>query len=414
MNDSPPRLPLAGIKVIDLTSVIMGPYCTQTLCDMGAEVIKVESPEGDTLRAIPPARTRGNGALFRWLNRGKHSVVLNLKQAEGRALLLRMLEGADVLIHSMRPQAMQALGLGYEAVRAVNPRIVYCNLLGFGRGGRYFGQAAYDDTIQAVSGMAMLQAEQGGTPRYVSTVIADKIGGLTAVYAVTAALLQRERGGGGQEVEVPMFETMASFLLVEHLGGAVYTPAEGRPVYARAVSPERRPFATRDGYISVLAYNDKQWHAFADLVGRAELKTDPRFRTLRDRSDNVAEWCATLAAALGERTTAEWLPAFEAAGIPAARVNATDDLFTDPHLVDVGFFQQVDDAQDGPLTMPRPPVVFDGKPTPVQPGGPALGADTAAVLRGLGLSEERIRQLAAQGTVGVPAGGESQPMETRE
>lgn len=412
MNTPVSPQPLSGIKVIDLTSVIMGPYCTQILCDMGAEVIKVESPGGDTLRAVPPARTADSSALFRWLNRGKRCVMLNLKEAEGRDLLLQMLSGADVLIHSMRPQAIEALGLDYASVRTLNPRLVYCNLLGFGRGGRYFGQAAYDDTIQAASGLAMLQAELTGTPQYVSSVVADKVSGLTAVYAVTSALLQRERGGSGQELDVPMFETMASFLLVEHLGGAVYTPPEGRPVYPRAVAPERRPFATKDGHISVLAYNDKQWQAFADLAGRPALKTDARFKTLRDRSSHVAAWCATLAETLRERTTAEWLPALEAAGIPAARVNATEDLFTDPHLCDVGFFQQVPDAQDGPLRMPRPPVVFGGVPSSAQSGGGALGADTAAVLRELGLSEERIQELDSRGIVGTTASGESQHAES--
>jgi crotonobetainyl-CoA:carnitine CoA-transferase CaiB-like acyl-CoA transferase len=243
-------------------------------------------------------------------------------------------------------------------------------------------------------------------------VVADKVSGLTAVYAVTSALLQRERGGGGQEIDVPMFETMASFLMVEHLTGAVYTPSEGRPVYPRSVSPERRPFATRDGYISVLAYNDKQWRAFADIAGRPELKTDPRFCTLGDRSRNVAEWCATLSEMLGERATAEWLPVFEAAGIPAARVNSTEDLFSDPHLVEVGFFQVVDDAQDGPLRMPRPPVIFNGTPSTVHPGGHALGADTLDVLRELGLSTQQINELSDRGIVGIKTPEEDTRLET--
>ena len=399
-------LPLAGIKVVDLTSVIMGPYCTQILADMGAEVIKVESPGGDTLRAIPPARTPGSSALYRWLNRGKRSLALNLKDAEAKDLLLQLLGDADVLIHSMRPQAIAALGLDYASVQAHNPRLVYCNLLGFGRGGRYFGQAAYDDTIQAVSGMAMLQSELAGQPQYVATVMADKVCGLTAVYAVTSALLQRERqGGAGTEVDVPMFETMASFLLVEHLAGALYDPPEGRPVYPRAISRERRPFPTADGFISVLAYNDKQWSAFADLTGQPDLKSDPRFRTLQDRSRNVAEWCNTISEALSQRTTAQWLPALEAAGIPAARVNTTEDLFLDPHLQDVGFFQILDDAQDGALRMPRPPVIFGQQPASLRPAGPPLGQDTRTLLKGLGLSDEAIAQLCARGIVVDPAHG---------
>lgn len=395
--------PLAGIKIVDLTSVIMGPYCTQILSDMGAEVIKVESPEGDTLRAIPPARTKGSSALYRWLNRGKRSLSLNLKNPEAKALLLQLVRDADVLIHSMRPQAMAALELDYDRVKDLNPKLVYCNLFGFGSGGRYFGQPAYDDTIQAVSGMAMLQSELAGQPQYVATVMADKVCGLTAVYAVTSALLQRERNGGvGTEVEVPMFETMASFLLVEHLTGSLYDPPEGRTVYPRAISRERRPFPTADGFISVLAYNDKQWSAFADLTGRPELKVDPRFRTLQDRSRNVAQWCTTVSDALAQRTTAEWLPALEAAGIPAARVNTTQDLFNDPHLQDVDFFQTIEDPQDGPLRMPRPPVIFGKTPAPLRPAGPPLGHDTRSLLQGLGLSDQSIQELCARGIVVDP------------
>ncbi len=404
------NLPLAGIKVIDLTSVIMGPYCTQILSDMGAEVIKVESPDGDTLRAIPPARTKGNSALYRWLNRGKRSLALNLKNSEARALLMELLRDADVLIHSMRPQAVAALGLDYARVREANPKLVYCNLLGFGRGGRYYGQAAYDDTIQAASGVAMLQSELTGQPQYVASVIADKVCGLTAVYAVTSALLQCERNGGqGTEVDVPMFETMASFMLVEHLVGSIYTPPEGRPIYPRSVSRDRRPFPTADGFISVLAYNDKQWNAFADLTGQPELKTDPRFRTLQDRSRNVTEWCTTISAALCQRTTAEWLPILESAGIPAARVNTTDDLFADPHLQDVHFFQTIQDPQDGPLRMPRPPVIFGQQPSPLRPAGSSLGHDTRSLLQGLGLSNEAIQQLCDRGIVVEPPSAESTP-----
>lgn len=402
--------PLAGVRVLDLTSVMMGPYCTQILADLGADVIKVESPEGDVLRALPPARTPGNSAIARWLLRGKRSVVLNLKTNEGRELLLDLARQADVFIHSMRPQAIESLGLDYAAFRAVNARLVYCNLYGFGRGGRYAGMAAYDDTIQAACGLAMLQKEMLGTPSYVASVVADKICGLTGVYAVTSALLHRERTGHGQEVDVPMFETMTSFVLVEHLAGAVYTQDQGPPVYRRAVSPSRRPYATQDGFISVLVYNDKQWKAFAQLVGKPALATDPRFASLSDRSRNVDEWCAAVAAELTRLTTDEWLDQLSRAGVPAMRLNTTEDLLTDPHLQDVNFFVEVEDPQDGRLRMPRPPVIFSDAPCQVSEGGPALDADTDAVLAHLGLSAERIRGLRERGAIGaaraVPAQSE--------
>lgn len=391
--------PLEGVKIIDLTSVVMGPYCTKILGDMGAEVIKIESLEGDSLRFLPPARTDGVSAVFRWLNRGKRSVVLNLKESEGHALLLRLAKDADVIIHSMRPQAIQALGLDYESIKEQNSKIIYCNLLGYGRGGCYFGKAAYDDNIQAISGMAMLQAERNGKPDYISTVIADKISGLSAVYAVTAALFNRERNGAGVEVDVPMFEIMASFLLVEHLSGTIYDPPEGRAVYPRAVTPERRPFATVDGYISVMAYNDKQWRAFSEITGRPELMTDPRFRTLNDRSKNARDWCNALAEELLKRTTNDWIRVLDAAGIPAARVASTDDLFNDPHLREVGFFQSINDAQDGVLKMPGPPVIFGGKRSRLSNAGRPLGADTRDVLRQLGLDDVQIEQLHEQGLI---------------
>lgn len=401
MQSNPPQGPLAGIKVLDLTSVIMGPYCTQILADLGAEVLKIESPEGDTLRAIPPARTPGNGACFRWLNRGKRSVVLDLKQAEARAVLLELAREADVFVHSMRPQAMARLGLEHAAFEALNPGLVYCNLHGFGRGGRYAGMAAYDDTIQAACGLAMLQGEMLGQPSYVASVVADKVCGLTAVYAIMAALLHRERGGTGQEVDVPMFETMASFMLVEHLGGQLFTPAMGRPVYARAASPARRPCPTRDGFISVLVYSDRQWQDFTRLTGRPDLEADPRFASLQQRSLHVEDWCNAVAEQIALHDTRHWMERLPPLGIPAMPLNRTDDLFTDPHLQDVGFFAEVPDAQDGPLRMPRPPVVFRQTPSPTHPAGPALGRDTDAVLAGLGLSADQIQDLRQRGIIGV-------------
>jgi len=377
----------------------MGPYSTQVLADLGADVIKVEGPAGDTSRYVGPARTPGRAAIFANLNRGKRGVVIDLTHPEGREVCLMLAKRADVVIHSMRLAAIQKLGLDYTAIRAVNPSVIYANLYGYGRDGRYAEKSAYDDTIQAMSGMAMLQAEINPAPQYVTTVLGDKVSALTAAYAISAALFHRERTGEGQEIEVPMFETMASFLLVEHIAGAAYEPAIGPPVYSRAVTPDRRPYATRDGYISVLVYNDKQWQRFAGLCGRDGAALDPRFASQSARSANMAAFCALVAEILAERTTAEWVKLLDDAGIPVAPLNTTSDLLTDPHLQDVGFFREIADAVDGPMRLPRPPVRFSQTPGGYSQAGPMLGEHTAEVLAELGLSENRIRELDRQGVV---------------
>nr|WP_314075414.1 CoA transferase [uncultured Roseococcus sp.] len=272
---------LAGLRVLDLTAVLMGPFCTQILADHGAEVIKVEGPEGDTTRQLPVSRAPGMGAMFFNLNRGKRGISLDLKRPEGRAALLRLAESADVFIHAMRADAMTRLGLTYADLRAVNPRIIYANMYGFSRRGPYAAWPAYDDTIQAMSGMAALQGRMNGAPAYSATLVADKVSGLTALYAVLMALLHRNRTGEGQEIEVGMFETMANFVLTDHVNGALFDPPEGEPVYPRAASPHRRPYRTKDGWIAVLIYNDKHWRAFVELTGQPEWARDPRFSTLK-------------------------------------------------------------------------------------------------------------------------------------
>lgn len=391
--------PLAGIRVIDLTSVLMGPYCSQILSDLGADVIKVESPEGDTSRYVGPTRTKGRSGIFTHLNRGKRGVVLDLRQPAARDICLRLIKGADVVLHSMRLPAIQRLGMDYATVSAVNPGIIYASLYGFGKDGRYSGRPAYDDTIQAVSGLAMLQAEINPEPQYVTTVVGDKICALSAAYAVMAALFHRQRGGGGQEIEVPMFEVMSTFLLAEHIAGAVYDPPLGRPVYERTVTPHRRPYRTRDGYLSVLVYNDKQWRRFAELANRPDLAADQRFATQSARSTNMADYCAIVAEIIGTRTSAEWLQLLEQAEIPVARLNTTADLYTDPHLADVGFFKTIDDPIDGTLRMPKPPINFSKTPGRFTRGAPMLGQHTAEVLTELGIGEAEQQALEQQGAI---------------
>jgi crotonobetainyl-CoA:carnitine CoA-transferase CaiB-like acyl-CoA transferase len=385
--------PLAGIRVVDLTLTVMGPYCTQILADLGADVIKVESAAGDTSRHIPPGRAPAQGGLFENMNRGKRSLVLDLKNEQGRDALLRLVATADVFVHSLRAQAIARLGLDYAALRQVNDRIVYANLYGFGRGGPYADFPAYDDVIQAATGLAMLQAAlQGGPPTYVATALADKVTGLHGVYAILAALLARERGAGGQEIEIPMFETMVSFLLTAHIAGAVFDPPLSAPVYSRLVTPRRRPYRTRDGYIAVLVYNDGQWLRFFEAIGNPAWSQDARFATMASRSAHIDELYERLAATLAERTSADWLALLRSADIPAMPLQTTQALFDDPHLDAVGFWRRVETA-DGTLRYPGPPTRFSATPAGIAGPAPALGADGTVILAELGFTDAEIDAL---------------------
>lgn len=393
---------LAGIRVLDLTAVLMGPFCTQILADHGAEVIKVESPEGDTTRQLPVAPVPGLGAMFYNLNRGKRGLALDLKRPEGRAALLRLAEGADVFIHAMRADAIVRLGLGYAEVAAANPRVVYANVYGFSRRGPYANGPAYDDTIQAMSGMAALQGRMLGEPGYSATLVADKVTGLTALYAVLMALLHRDRTGEGQEIEVGMFETMANFVLTDHINGALFDPPLGEPVYARAASPNRRPHRTADGWIAVLIYTDKHWRAFQELAGQPTWMHDPRYATLEGRAPHIGEIYGRLAELLLERTTAEWLATFAEAEIPAAPVNETSALLHDPHLEAVGFFAEQETAL-GKVRFPGVPAWFSRAPGRITGPAPRLGQDGRAVLTEAGFSAAEIDALAACGSLILPA-----------
>lgn len=395
--------PLAGVKVLDLTSVLMGPYATQIFADLGADVIKVESPSGDTTRFIPPGPDASRGAMFLNVNRGKRSIVLDLKQPEARAALLRMAQSADVFIHSMRSSAIGRLGLDYAAVREANPRIVYANLYGFARSGPYRDYPAYDDIVQAASGIVDLQARlSGGEPTYAATVIADKVAGLTGAYSVIAALFAREKTGIGQEIEVPMFETLVSFAMVEHLCGSLFVPPEGPPEYPRATSEARRPYRTADGYIGVMIYNDKHWRAFFDALGNPEWSQDPMFASMRSRTQNIGTVLAKVAEVIETRGTAEWVELFRQAHIPATAIKSLTDLLDDPHLVETGFWEERE-TDVGTLRFPGIPTTFSETPGAIGDPGPALGAESEAVLREAGFSDAEIAALTASGAVRTAA-----------
>jgi crotonobetainyl-CoA:carnitine CoA-transferase CaiB-like acyl-CoA transferase len=376
------RGPLTGVRVVDLTAMVMGPYCTQIMADMGADVIKVEPPEGDNTRYISVGPAAGMSGVYMNVNRGKRAVVLDLRTESGRTALQALVGTADVFIHSMRSKAIAKLGFGYDDVAAINPSIVYTNCYGYGRRGPYRDRPAYDDTIQAECGLPAVQEQLTGVANYVGTIMADKVAGLTALYATTMALFHRERTGEGQEVEVSMFETMASFMLVEHANGAMFDPPLGPAVYPRTVAPNRRPYPTKDGHIAALIYNDKHWNAFVNAV-RPPWATD-LYATLELRANDIDTVYGLVAETMLQRTTEEWLDLFRELEIPAAPINTPDALFDHPHLNAVGLFETVETSY-GPMRMPGVPTWFSR--TPGRIAGPTreLGADTADVLRELGL-----------------------------
>jgi crotonobetainyl-CoA:carnitine CoA-transferase CaiB-like acyl-CoA transferase len=390
--------PLAGIRVLDLTANLMGPYCTQILGDMGASVIKVESPEGDTTRYLSHGRKPGMSGMFVNLNRGKRSIVVDLKSSDGRKVVSRMAQQSDVFVHSMRFEAMKRLGFTYEDVKRLRADIIFANLYGYSRRGPYADWPAYDDTIQGISGLAMLQAEVVGEPRYVPTVVADKIAGLTAAYAIAMALFHHARSGEGQEIEIGMFETMVSFLMVEHIGGSLFDPPIAGPTYRRVVTPHRRPYKTADGYISVLIYNDKQWRRFVTIAGESIELRDVRFGTLESRAQHIDDCYAAIAKVMPTRRTHEWIEALQEAGIPAVPVKSLSEVMSDPHLEQTGFFV-AKQTKEGRLRFPGIPTLFSRTPGQIDEAGPLLGEHTVSIMQEAGFSDAEIESYLQAGVV---------------
>lgn len=372
--------PLAGVCIVDLTAMVMGPYCTQILADMGADVIKIEAPGGDNTRFISIGPEPGLGGVFVNVNRGKRSIVLDLRSEEGKATLTKLISKADVFIHSMRAKAIASLGFGYDDVARINPSIVYTNCYGYGHRGPYRNFTAYDDTIQADCGIPYAQSKLTGESNYMGTIIADKVAGMTAVYATMMALFHKERTGEGQEVEVSMFETMAAFMLVEHANGAMFDPPLSPAVYPRAVAPNRKPYRTKDGQISALIYNDKQWNTFIKAVNPSWASEE--YATLQQRAAQIDKVYSLLAETFLERTTDEWLEMLRGLDIPAAPIRTLDELFENPHLNEVGFFETVD-SPNGPIRFPGVPTWFSKTPGKISGPAPRLGADTDAILQSL-------------------------------
>ncbi|MBL6454834.1 CoA transferase [Belnapia sp. T6] len=390
--------PLEGVKVVDLTTVVVGPICTRTLGDQGAEIIKVEAPGGDILRYLAAgSRSPAMSGKFINFNRNKRSILLDIKQPEGLAALKRLIAAADVFVSNVRPAALARAGLDHASLSALNPRLIHCGIVAFGTEGRYAGRPAYDPVIQSLSGVAGTFERAIGEPRFVPMVMTDHITGLVAAQSIGFALFRREKTGVGEAIEVPMFETMASFVTSEHMGAATFDPPEGPSGDARLLSPDYRPLPTSDGYITIRPNDNRQAFAFFDVIGRPELKTDPRFATPITRTQNAAAYFTLQVEALVQKTTAEWLEIFAKADVPAARYNSIDDLLEDPHLGDVGFWNFDDHPTEGRIRRTRTPVTFHGGMREEVLPAPRLGAHTSEILAEAGYAPAEIDAMLQSG-----------------
>jgi crotonobetainyl-CoA:carnitine CoA-transferase CaiB-like acyl-CoA transferase len=383
--------PLTGVRVLDLTTVVMGPFATQILGDFGADVIKVEPLEGDVMRHAWPARHPGMGSIYLNTNRNKRSVALDLKNAAALEACLAIAKSADVLVYNIRPQAMGRLKLSYEEVKKVSPRIIYVGCFGFSQRGPYAAKAAYDDMIQGAAGIPWLLKKQGAAePRYAPMIVADRSVGQQVASAVSAALYYREKTGKGQRVDVPMFEHLLQMILGDHLGGYTFEPQHGDPGYHRILAPDRRPYQTKDGYVCALIYNDKQWKAFLDIVGKPEMMKDPQYATQEARSRSYGTAYAFVADEMKKRPTAEWIAALETGDIPVQRMNSLDDIVADPHLAAIGYLRSVEHPSEGRIKALGVPSEWSESSPGYRRHAPRLGEHTREVLKEVGFSDGQI------------------------
>ncbi len=394
---APQQGPLSGVKIVDLSTVVFGPYATMLLADMGAEVIKVETGKGDTMRHAGKAPAPGMGGVFMALNRNKRSVTLDLSKPASKRAFSRLLETADVFFHNVRSGGIKRLGFDYESVKSLNKDIIYVHGVGYGSQGLYGGRQAYDDLVQAASGFAdLVVMRDGGDPEYVPSIVADKTAGLHATYATIAALFHRERTGQGQFVEVPMLEAFTMFNLVENLYRKTFLPPTGGMGYTRSINPNRKPYPTKDGFISIVPYNDEQWAQFFEVGGRAGVMDDPRFATYEQRTDNIGDLYAIIREVSGTKTTDEWLELLGSLNIPAMRYNKLDEVLEEPHLKSVGFFTERDHKNAGKYISMAHPVRFEQSPAEVRSDPEMLGESTGQVLKEIGLSDAEIELVAAE------------------
>lgn len=376
--------PLHGVRILDLTTVIMGPAATQILGDLGADVIKIESPDGDSMRKVGPVRHKGMGPMYLQANRNKRSVKLDLKDPKDRQRLIALAGAVDVVVSNIRPQALRRLGLDYATLSQANPGVIFCCAVGYGSDGPHAGKAVYDDLMQAASGLSALFGQVDGTPRYAPINVSDRVVGLYLTIAIMAALQHRQATGEGQEVEVPMFETMAQFVLQDHMGGGAFVPPLGEMGYKRLLSTTRGPYPTQDGHLCVVVYTDAHWRAFTEMVGQPDLmERDPRFKDMATRVQHSDDMGRFLYEHMPRYTTAQWIEKLEAADIPVSPVNGIADLFEEPHLKAVNMFSEVEHPTEGTLKMARFPIRFSRSPATVRRLAPNVGEHTDEVLREL-------------------------------
>lgn len=395
--------PLAGVSVVEVGAVVLAPYAASVLADMGATVIKVETPQGDSTRSLGHAEHPGMAAVFLNCNRGKKSIALDLRRPEALEALRKIVAKSDVFLHNMRADSAERLGIGYEALRAVNPTLVYCASYGYGAAGRGAKRPAYDDIIQAGCGLAAMKGRIDGQPAYAPTILADKTTALFAVIGIMGALMERTRTGQGRQLEVPMLETMTHFMSVEHLNGLTWQEPKAASGYLRLLNAERRPHKTLDGYLAVMPHSESQWRKFFTAVGRTDVLTDPRFATAADRSRNIAAMYMIVSEVLPTRTSAQWTELFTEHDVPFGPVNTLEDLAQDGHLADVGFWHEVDHPTEGPLRVPSFPVRDGGPLGDATPAGiaPTLGEHTAELLRSVGYGEDDINALVRSGAAKI-------------
>ncbi|MFK7965863.1 MAG: CaiB/BaiF CoA transferase family protein [Burkholderiaceae bacterium] len=395
------RGPLDGVRVLDLTTVLMGPYATQTLGEYGAEVIKIEGLAGDLVRDLGPTRNPGMGAVFLNTNRSKQSISIDLKAAAGREVVHRLMATVDVFVTNVRPRALAKLGLAADTLVEQYPRLICANLVGYDQRGPYAGRPAYDDLIQGGSGFSDLMARASSDiPRYAPNAMADRVVGLTAVGAVTSALYAREKTGQGQAIEIPMFETMTHFVMSDHLGGHTYSPSHGPAGYARHLSPDRRPLQTSDGYLCALVYNDQQWERFLKTMDLLDWfdKYDflRHFERRAERIDQINEMLSSL---FLTRTTDQWIEILEQADVPYMQMHTLDSILTDPQLAATDFFREVEHPSEGRLRQMRTPVQWSRTPVEETKPVPRLGEQTVSLLEGVGYTAAEITTLRADGAV---------------
>jgi len=395
------KKPLEGVRIIDASSILMVPYCTRLLADMGAEVIKVETLDGDNTRYIGPSINNGMAAVFLNINRNKKSICVDLKTPEGRLIIYKLIKTSDVFVSNIRKVALEKIKLTHSDFEKLNPKIITANAVGFSSEGPYAGLPAFDDTIQAISGMAAYQGAYSDQPSYTSGATADKVTGIMLGMSIIGALFNREKNGKGIELEVPMMETMVDFTLVEHLYGFNFIPPKAPPIYPRQSSPNRRPYKTKDGYVAVLPYSDEQWLRFFKLVGKEEILKDSKFSSLKSRNENIDLLYHMLSEELTKQDTNYWLKSLKQSDIPAAKVNFPEEIFEDEHLQETNFFRETQHPSEGKLLYPKFPVEFKNTDNGETLHAPNLGENTKEILVGLGYSDFEIESLASKNIIKI-------------